>query len=109
MKVYVDELPKKCYDCPCCNIDLDCGECCSLGAFDCDDFYIKDRHKNCPLQTLADNEKQVRKQVCDEIRELAENYFNLPICYNCGETSNDDVILTGNDLTDILEQIEKGE
>lgn len=110
MKVYVDELPKKCCVCPCCNIDLDCGEYCSLGAFDCDDdFCINNKHKNCPLQTLADHDKQVRKQVCDEIRELAGNYFDLPICYNCGETSNDDIILTGNDLTEILDQIEKGE
>lgn len=104
MKVYVDELPKKCCDCPCCNIDLDCGECCSLGAFDCDDdFCINNKHKNCPLQTIADHEKQVRKQVCDEIYKKCEPLFRLVNNYDNGD------VIERNELVDILDQIEKGE
>ena len=55
---------------------------------------------------LADYTKQVRKEVCEEIKDLAGDYFKLSYCDNCGETNNDDVVLTGNDLTEILYQIQ---
>ena len=68
------------------------------------------------LEKLAekDNEiellKRTRHQVCEEIRELAKNYFEMPICENCGEhIVLHDVVLTGNDLIEILDQIERGE
>ena len=64
MKVYVDELPKDCIDCPCeseyyCNLLNEDVGCCEWGEI----------HKNCPLQSLADYTKQVRKEVVQEIRE----------------------------------------
>ena len=63
MKIYVDELPKDCIECPCeseyyCNLlneDVGCLE-------------RREIHKNCPLQSLADYTKQVRKEVCEKIR-----------------------------------------
>lgn len=63
MKVYVDELPKDCIDCPCeseyyCNLLNEDVGCCKWGEI----------HKNCPLQSLADYTKQVRKEVCEEIK-----------------------------------------
>lgn len=102
MKVYVDELPKSCSYCPCKCFETDT---CQLNkGIKCpSDNKIANK---CPLQSLADYTKQVRKEVCEEIRDLAGNYFELPICYNCGEASNDDVVLTGNDLTEILDQIQ---
>lgn len=67
MKIYVDELPKDCIDCPCeseyyCNLLNEDIGCCEWGEI----------HKNCPLQSLADYTKQVRKEVCEEIRNKIE-------------------------------------
>ena len=67
MKIYVDELPKDCIDCPCeseyyCNLLNEDIGCCEWGEI----------HKNCPLQSLADYTKKVRKKVCEEIRNKIE-------------------------------------
>ena len=64
MKVYVDELPKDCIDCPCeseyyCNLLKEDIGCCKWGEI----------HKNCPLQSISDHDKQVRKEVVEEIKE----------------------------------------
>ena len=64
MRIYVDELPKDCIDCPCeseyyCNLLNEVVGCCKWGEI----------HKNCPLQSLADYTKQVRKEVLDIIEE----------------------------------------
>lgn len=57
MKIYVDELPKDCWDCP--MHDGENGWCKMLVCYT--DYIPKD----CPLQSLADYTKQVRKEVCD--------------------------------------------
>ena len=83
MKVYVDELPKRCDKCPFC------------------EYFEKDAHgkgkhevacyfngslgnilygnqispKTCTLQYLTDYTKQVRKEVCDEIKKFAYDTF----------------------------------
>ena len=98
MKVYVDKLPKDCIDCPCeseyyCNLLNEDIGCCKCGEI----------HKDCPLQTLADHDKQVRKQVCDEIYEKCEPLFRLVNNYDNGD------VIERNELVDILDQIEKGE
>lgn len=71
MKVYVDELPKSCWDCPC--IKGDNGLCKLLQK------YVYDTPKSCPLQSLADYTKQVRKEICDKIRENAISHNNLEV------------------------------
>ena len=63
MKVYVSKLPKDCIDCPCeseyhCNLLNEDVGCLEWGEI----------HKGCPLQSLADYTKQVRTEVCEEIR-----------------------------------------
>lgn len=69
MKVYVDELPKNCVNCDFgyannfCELDYE---------IDLRKFDINKKHTNCPLKSLADHDKQVRKEVCDEIKELVE-------------------------------------
>ena len=64
MKVYVDELPKSCERCP--FHDTKYGRCDISGArvdyFGC--------HSLAPL---SDHDKQVRKQVCEEIAKKMEN------------------------------------
>ena len=67
MRIYVDELPKDCIDCPCeseyyCNLLNEDVGCLEWGEI----------HKGCPLQSLADYTKQVRKEVCEEIRNKIE-------------------------------------
>ena len=70
MKVYVSKLPKDCIDCPCeseyhCNLLNEDVGCLEWGEI----------HKNCPLQSLADYTKQVRKEVCEKIRTFAYDTF----------------------------------
>lgn len=69
MKVYVDELPKSCRDCFCNVEDTWCalsdGE---MGDI-CEEYDNKTRHKKCPLQSIADYTKQVRKEVCEKFVE----------------------------------------
>ena len=53
MKVYVDELPKDCIDCPCeseyyCNLLNEDVGCCKWGEI----------HKNCPLHSISEQDKQ---------------------------------------------------
>lgn len=54
-------------------------------------------------------EKQIRKQVCDEIRNLAHKYFELVICDNCGNPIDNDCYMSSTDFCKILEQVEKVE
>ena len=60
MKVYVDEFPKDCWDCP--MHDGENGWCKMLVCYT--DYIPKD----CPLQSLADYTKQVRKKVCNDFK-----------------------------------------
>ena len=60
MKVYVDEMPKDCWDCP--MHDGENGWCKMLVCYT--DYIPKD----CPLQSLADHDKQVRAEVVKEIK-----------------------------------------
>ena len=74
MKVYVDELPKSCEECP--FFDLKDGYC-SQQEMHLDFEFRKDTgiDVDCPLQSLADYTKQVRKKVCEEIRKMLPNYI----------------------------------
>lgn len=103
MKVYVDELPKNCVYCPCYDCELGL---CNISNVDLsiDESFnrYKQIHKDCPLQTISDHNKQVRKQVCDEIRTKAEDkYFEI--------NDNGEVPIAWVVSEDILDQIEKGE
>ena len=64
--------------------------------------YSKDKIE---VLSLSDYTKQVRKEVCEEIRDLAGDYFDVHYCEVCGETAYNDIILKGDDLTEILDQI----
>ena len=90
MRIYVDELPKDCIDCPCeseyyCNLINEDVGCLEWGEI----------HKGCPLKTLADYTKQVRKEVCEEIRTFAYDTFKEFGCFD--ET----------DLEHILDQLQE--
>ena len=68
MRIYVEKLPKGCLSCP---YIVDKGDYDLCAIKDCvidDAFkYIDKRKKSCPLQSLADYTKQVRKEVIDII------------------------------------------
>ena len=72
MKIYVDELPKSCGDCVFCKQTEYC--------YYCDKLHTKlgyiDKDKDCPLQSLSDHTKQVRKEVVQEIRKWCNRNFN---------------------------------
>ena len=81
MTIYVSELPKSCRECFCNVEDTWCalsdGE---MGDI-CEECDNKTRHKKCPLLSLAEHNKQVRKEVCDEIREKSykdSELYDLP-------------------------------
>lgn len=59
MKVYVDELPKGCYCCAFNDENVVYGNSCLFG----------DNEKTCPLQSLAEHDKQVRKEVYEIFKE----------------------------------------
>ena len=89
MKIYVDKLPKKCEDC-----------CFSETGFVYDDevrfcklkprcmnwiALYDEKRKDCPLQSLADHDKQVRKEVCDNLVEMLTDRAELIDCGGCAE------------------------
>ena len=91
MKVYVDELPKDCIDCPCeseyyCNLLNEDVGCCKWGEI----------HKNWPLQSLTDYTKQVRKEVCEKIKSLGEplpyKQGNEPYMWIIGQKDLDNIL-----------------
>ena len=87
MRIYVDELPKSCSWCPCfnssnntCKIDDSDVDCIPVDSYRVRFFnYTDKRHPICPLQSLSDYTKQVRKEVCEEIRENAISHNNLEV------------------------------
>ena len=91
MKVYVDELPKSCSKCEW----FTPNHCSKGGRNFCllarmpfsnteeDRQISRGQHKDslsdfdCPLKSLSDYTKQVRKEVCEEIRNEIDNYADI--------------------------------
>lgn len=103
MKVYVDKLPKNCaeWNCP---FNYDVCRCrykefVDVGDRDIEYDYEKGRPKNCPIQSLADYTKQVRKEVCEEIwKEFEQRLMN--------KTEDIPVINVANMINSVLDQIQ---
>lgn len=71
-------------------------------------LYVHDK-EGFIIKNLEDYKKQIIKDVCERIKDLAGDYFDVHYCEICGETAYQDVILKGRDLTEILETIQKEE
>ena len=116
-KVYVDELPESCIDCPCCSCDLK-PEFIKIGHFMyCNllkqSFRFKEERKklkDCPLKSLQDHDKEYE----DKIKELQEvdnkRAFRLySVLYeqlekeDCENVASRIDYLTGKDYSDICE------
>ena len=100
MKVYVDELPKLCSFCRF-YYENSLGAICKLsGIVATGKKTLGEMQSKCQIQSLADHDKQVRKQVYDEIRnKLKEN--GLLYTWK-GEPKY-------KTMEELLDQIEKGE
>ena len=77
MKVYVDELPKDCIDCPCESEDY-----CNLLNKGVDYCKWGEKHKDCPLQSLSDYTKQVRKELIAKVYEILEQAVPHDLCWS---------------------------
>lgn len=83
MKVYVDRLPKCCEECPCCNNCMDYGCSCNLDDIKLTyDDYANKRNKDCPLQSIADYTKQVRKELIAKVYEVLEQAVPHDLCWS---------------------------
>lgn len=60
------------------------------------------RKNDALIKKLKTARKEERKQVCEEIKDIAGNYFMQPY-------ADEDVVLTGDDFAEIIERAEKGE
>ena len=110
MKMYVDELPKSCSECPLTMVHKDsftkkyvlCCRCINVNVDKCKNY----RTNLCPLQSLTDYTKQVRKEVCDKIRDLAGDYWTIPLKKQLDYDGNEIMaLLTMKDFDEILDQI----
>ena len=102
MKVYVDELPKSCIGCC-----FECSAfCCINNNYVIDDYFKKTKNKDCPIQSLSDHDKQVRKEVCEEIRKEIFEYLKVNSMEELEDLSLLDSTLTYDVITDKLDQIQ---
>ena len=108
MKVYVDELPKSCRDCPCMESDGYGFYTCLLYykkhemLLDCEDYKEDSRPNECLLQSLSDYTKQVRKEVVQEIRKKLPDFI-----YNFQEPETPRTkVVELEDIKYILDQIQ---
>ena len=78
-KVYVTDLPKSCVGCNYCFHECRSTYTCVMQNKNFDLYTNEDymsRQKDCPLKSLSDYTKQVRKEVCDKVREQLQPYFD---------------------------------
>ena len=107
MKVYVDELPESCCNCPCLNSDCDYGCSCNLNTFlEEEHFDIDKKHPSCTLQSLTDYTNQVRKEVVEDIREKVLKHFEVKSVEEYDKLSLLDALFTADVVFEILDQIQ---
>ena len=79
-KMYVDELPKSCWDCPCFDsYELQC----QINYADCENLDVaEERHKDCLLRDIKTHDRELVKEVCEKIKlefdKLEQNIINQP-------------------------------
>lgn len=89
MKVYVSELPKSCWECI--FADNQKGYCDLQETRILRQFTKRD--SGCPLQSLADYTKQMRKEVCEEIRKEFEPSNATKIDENVCTPTNESMLV----------------
>ena len=117
MEIFVSEVPKDCSECPMCrsgNLKLQRKgryievEQCVFGQYKYQT--IDDEIDTCPLKSLSDRLAEERKKVMQEIREKALlKQMNIDNDYDYEVGANDDWVICMEDLTEILDDVERGE
>ena len=104
-KVYVDELPKTCWDCSC-QIDKYCGV---LKCDVSDEMFDNIKYKYCPLIDIRDHDRELVKKVCGKINEwLKQNLIVIG-----GKSTELDVEyvkgynVCRKEINELLDQIQK--
>ncbi len=72
MRIFVDEMPRDCASCKHYHMNCADGYSCSKLRKEIHPNFsegIGYRHQDCPLQSLSDHDKQVRKEVVEDIKE----------------------------------------
>lgn len=70
MEYFVDEMPRDCASCKHYHMNCADGYSCSKLRKEIHPNFSEGicyRYQDCPLQSLADHDKQVRKEVCDDL------------------------------------------
>ena len=67
MKVYVDEMPKNCFECPCFKNDLESP--CGLSDGTCDYFLDEIDGGECPLHSITEHNKKFQQQLAESEKE----------------------------------------
>lgn len=97
MKIYVDEMPKRCNGCPCFRNDIESN--CGLDDGEHDYFLDEIDGDECPLRPVAERETEVRKDVVEKIKKWCIKNFNW-----VGNGTN-----TIKRLEEFLDQVERRE
>lgn len=110
MEYFVDEMPRDCASCKHYHMNCADGYSCSKLRKEIHPNFsegIGYRHQDCPLQSLADYTKQVRKEVCDKIKEQIFNHFNVKNMEEYEMLSLLDSLFTADAVIEMLDTILK--
>ena len=115
MRIYVDELPKDCIECPFCqdikvNAGMDrllfCKANKGKAIKNIEKSFDKCIVKN-EFQSLTDYTKQVRKEVCEKIKKQIFNHFNVKNMEEYENLSLIDSLFTADAVIEMLDTILK--
>ena len=110
MEYFVDEMPRDCASCKHYHMNCADGYSCSKLRKEIHPNFsegIGYRHQDCPLQSLADYTKQVRKEVCEKIKKQIFNHFNVKNMEEYENLSLIDGLFTADAVIEMLDTILK--
>ena len=101
MKVYVDELPKNCLECPCrsdiwCNIEH---------------YYIGNMDKVCPLQSLSEHNKAKDHQIellnkrWEKLKTIIQDLADCSMNYT--DDTFESKLIIADDVLDKMQELEQ--
>ena len=110
MEYFVDEMPRDCASCKHYHMNCADGYSCSKLRKEIHPNFsegIGYRHQDCPLQSLTDYTKQVRKEVCEKIKKQIFNHFNVKNMEEYENLSLIDGLFTADAVIEMLDTILK--
>ena len=110
MEYFVDEMPRDCASCKHYHMNCADGYSCSKLRKEIHPNFsegIGYRHQDCPLQSLTDYTKQVRKEVCENIKKQIFNHFNVKNMEEYERLSLPNALFTADAVAEILDTILK--